>query len=153
MKLHNPLCLLVGPSVLPSIPVSFFGGFWAAAPKETKSCRIQGESVRPVRTYVRPYVRTSVPPPVARQRLAQAYQSHSSLSRPASERPESASERPGSASERPESVSEGPESASEGPQGGGTDGWTYVRTDAQITPVFYRTLSPPVPSRAAALLT
>ena len=37
--------------------------FWAAAPKGTKSCRTQGESVRPsVRTSVRPYVRPSVPP-------------------------------------------------------------------------------------------
>ena len=34
-----------------------FFGFWAAAPKGTKSCRTQGESVRPS---VRPYVR---PPP------------------------------------------------------------------------------------------
>ena len=37
-------------------------GFWAAAPKGTKSCRTQGESVRPsVRTSVRPYVRPPHP--------------------------------------------------------------------------------------------
>ena len=34
----------------------FCPSFWAAAPKGTKSCRTQGESVRP-------YVRPSVPPP------------------------------------------------------------------------------------------
>ena len=36
-------------------------GSRAAAPKGTKSCRTQGESVRP---YVRPYVRPSVRPSV-----------------------------------------------------------------------------------------
>ena len=39
-------------------------------PEGTKSCRIQGESVRP---YIRTYVRTSArPPPEAYQRQAQA---------------------------------------------------------------------------------
>ena len=52
---------------------------WAAAPKGTKSCRIQGESVHPVH----PSDRSSERPG------------------PASERPESASERPGLASKRP----------------------------------------------------
>ena len=51
----------------------------AAAPKGTKSCRIQGESVRPVH----PSDRSSERPG------------------PASERPKLASERPGLASERP----------------------------------------------------
>ena len=31
-------------------------------------------------------------------------------------------------------------------------GWKDVRKDLQISPVFYRTLSPPVPSGADALL-
>ena len=73
-----------------------------------------------------------------------------------SERPWPGSERAGPASERPEPASEGhgpapkrPGLASEGPMGG-MDGRTDVRTDVQIPPVFYRTLSAPVPSEAAA---
>ena len=55
-----------------SQPPSLFGQRPRRAPEGTKSCRIQGESVRPyVRTYVRPSVR---PPPEAPQRLAKASQ-------------------------------------------------------------------------------
>ena len=75
---------------------------------------------------------------------------------PAIERPKPACGRPGLTIERPEPVSERPEPASEkpglaskGPQGG----HTYIGTDGQdvqIPLVCYRTLSPPVPSSAAA---
>ena len=68
---------------------------------------------------------------------------------PAYEWPGPASERLGSASERPGSASEGP--LGEGLTGGGTDGQTYIWTHR--FPLFYRTLFPMVPSRAAALLT
>ena len=67
---------------------------------------------------------------------------------PASKMPGPASEKPGPASKRPEPVSEGPGPASEGPRGG-----MCGHTDEQIPPVFYSTLSPLVPSGAAALLT
>ena len=46
--------------------------FWAAAPEGTKSCRIQGESVRPyVHMYICPSIHTPLPPE-AYQRQAQA---------------------------------------------------------------------------------
>ena len=57
---------------------------------------------------------------------------------------------PGLAILRPRMPSELPGLASEGPGGGQTDGWT---DGWQISPVFHRTLFPPVPTRAAALLT
>ena len=63
---------------------------------------------------------------------------------PASERSELASERPEPAFERLELVSDRPWLTS-----GGTDVRTDV-WDVQISPVFYRTSSPPVPSGAAA---
>ena len=42
----------------------------------------------------------------------------------------------------------------EGGLGGGTDVWTYGRTDGQIPPVFYRTLSPsgPLPKKEGHFL-
>ena len=90
------------------------------------------------------FIRTSVPPPEARQ--PRPLRAGPTSSGPASKRPGPASERPESASERPGSASERPGSASKGPQGGGMDG----RTDVLIPPVFYMTSSLPVCSGAAA---
>ena len=67
----------------------------------------------------------------------------SEMPEPTSERSQLALERPEPVSERLELVSDRPWPASRG------DRWTD-RRDIQISPVFYRTLSPPVPSRAAA---
>ena len=55
LSLSTPSLFLSTPSLSLSTP-----SFWAAAPEGTKSCRIQGESVR---TSVRPYIHTSVRPP------------------------------------------------------------------------------------------
>ena len=100
-------------------------------PEGTKSCRMQGESVRPSVLQSLPFL------PPALQRLTQASQrmaqASSALSKDKARRP--GSERPGP--------------ASEGHQGG-MDGRTYVITDVEIPPVFYRTSSHPAPSGAAA---
>ena len=75
---------------------------------------------------------------------------------PASEKPEPTTKRPKPAFERPEPVSERPEPgpkrsepASERP-GPASEGQPYGKTGVQIAPVFYKTLSPLVPSGAAA---
>ena len=58
--LKNPVACLLG-NHNPSVRCHL--GFWAAAPKGTKSCRTQGESVCPsIRPSIHTYVHRSVPP-------------------------------------------------------------------------------------------
>ena len=111
-------------------------------PEGTKSCRIQGESVRPS---VCPFLSPLEAPwrlALAIQRLAQDFQSPEpgfEGPRPAFERPGPASEKPGPASEKPRSqaqdsekpepTSEQPEPPSKGPPGEG-DRWTDGCTDS-----------------------
>ena len=62
-----PLTFFLSPFILfLSFFISFFlflfFSFWAAAPKGTKSCRTQGDFRSSVRSFVRPFVRSSVCP-------------------------------------------------------------------------------------------
>ena len=139
------------------------GGFWAAAPKGTKSCRTHGD----FRSSIHLFVRSSVGPPQALSGLKSALSGlksalsglKSALSglesarvdvRPERTgfRPEKADFRPERAGSRPEKADFRPERAYFRPErawGGQTNG----RTNERTSPVFYRTSTPsgPLPKK------